>query len=160
MSFLILIQVFNTVTYIKHIVWDCIKLHTTSQKGWNQDQSEPRVPEKYLKPPWQVLICINWGNVARVSFHQSKGIFTSDKIRFGSSEEVGILGFSGNETIMGGLKNELTARGSRWSQRRFVRVWSLCLSSYTDSKYQQLCEDGEDRDREPRSWWTWNKALL
>lgn len=55
--------------------------------------------------------------MAHVSFHQSKaprhGIFTSDKIRFGSSEEAGIWGFSGNEAIMGGLKNEPTARGSR-----------------------------------------------
>lgn len=151
MSFFILIQVFNTVTYIKHIVWDCIRLYTTSQKGWGQDQSEPRVPEKALKHPRQLLICINWGNMAHVFLHQSKatrhGIFTSDKIRYGSSEEVAMWGFSGNETLIGGLKNKATARGSRWSQRRFVRVWSLCLSSYTDSKYQQLCEEGEDRER-------------
>lgn len=151
MSFFILIQVFNTVTYIKHIVWDRIRLYTTSQKGWGQDQSEPRVPEKALKHPRQLLICINWGNMAHVFLHQSKatrhGIFTSDKIRYGSSEEVAMWGFSGNETLIGGLKNKATARGSRWSQRRFVRVWSLCLSSYTDSKYQQLCEEGEDRER-------------
>lgn len=48
--------------------------------------------------------------MARVSFNQSKatrhGIFTADKIRFESSEEVGIWGFSVNETIMAGLQHE------------------------------------------------------